>query len=107
MRVYANLRGLGKALADNKILEHHEDFSRFVCGFNKKYPLVDFIDAGNGKECSDAKLKSESSASSHESLPFACTKASTDQKSSSSIYVTSIASTSFLVDQPTMDMLDC
>ena len=55
--VYANIRGLGKALVEGKILDHQEDLGRFVCGFNKKYPLFDFVDAGNGKECSDAKLK--------------------------------------------------
>ena len=107
VRVYANLRGLGKALADNTILEHHEDLGRFVCGFNKKYPLFDFVDAGNGKECSDAKLKSGSSTFSHESLPFLCTEASNKQNSSSSTCATSIASMSFLVDPPTMAMLDC
>ena len=107
VKIYANLRGLGKALADNTILEHHEDLGRFVCGFNKKYPLFDFVDAGNGKECSDAKLKSESSALFHELWPFACIKASNKQNFSSSICATSIASTSFLVDQPTMAMLDC
>ena len=87
VRVYANLRGLGKALVDNTILEHHEDLGRFVCGFNKKYPLFDFVDAGNGKECSDAKLKSESSASSLEFRLLRCTKALTEQNSSSSICV--------------------
>ena len=62
VRVYGNLRGLGKTLVDNMILDQHEDLSRFVCGFNKKFALFDIIDAGNGKECSDAKLKSKSLA---------------------------------------------
>ncbi|KAL8951514.1 MAG: hypothetical protein Q9222_002517 [Ikaeria aurantiellina] len=57
VRVYTNMRGLGKTLVDNKILETTEDLGRFVCGFNKKFSLFDFVDAGNGKECSDAKLK--------------------------------------------------
>ena len=58
VRMYANLKGLSKAYVDNKILENHEDLGLFVRGFNKKYALFDFIDAGIGKECSDAKLKS-------------------------------------------------
>lgn len=58
VRVFANMRGLGKTLVDAKILENSEDLGRFVCGFNKKFTSFDFIDAGNGKECSDAKLKS-------------------------------------------------
>ncbi|KAL8670461.1 MAG: hypothetical protein Q9168_005001 [Polycauliona sp. 1 TL-2023] len=57
VRVYANMRGLAKTLVDAKILESVEDLGRFVCGFNKKFTSFDFIDAGNGKECSDAKLK--------------------------------------------------
>ncbi|KAL8708998.1 MAG: hypothetical protein Q9220_006207 [cf. Caloplaca sp. 1 TL-2023] len=57
VRVYTNMRGLGKTLVDNKILETTDELSRFVCGFNKKFSLFDFVDAGNGKECSDAKLK--------------------------------------------------
>ncbi|KAI4254669.1 MAG: hypothetical protein L6R42_007100 [Xanthoria sp. 1 TBL-2021] len=57
VRVFANMRGLGKTLVDAKILESPEDLGRFVCGFNKKFTSFDFIDAGNGKECSDAKLK--------------------------------------------------
>lgn len=58
--VFANMRGLGKTLVDAKILESSEDLGRFVCGFNKKFTSFDFIDAGNGKECSDAKLKNKS-----------------------------------------------
>ena len=58
VRIYANLKGLSKAYVDNKILENHEDLGLFVRGFNKKYALFDFIDAGIGKECSDAKLRS-------------------------------------------------
>ncbi|KAI4220568.1 MAG: hypothetical protein L6R36_007529 [Xanthoria steineri] len=55
--IFANMRGLGKTLVDAKILESSEDLGRFVCGFNKKFSSFDLIDAGNGKECSDAKLK--------------------------------------------------
>ncbi|KAL8870586.1 MAG: hypothetical protein Q9174_003406 [Haloplaca sp. 1 TL-2023] len=57
VRIFANIRGLAKTLVDAKILDSPEDLGRFVCGFNKKFTSFDFIDAGNGKECSDAKLK--------------------------------------------------
>ncbi|KAL8853637.1 MAG: hypothetical protein Q9221_001448 [Calogaya cf. arnoldii] len=57
VRVFANMRGLGKTLVDAQILDSSEDLGRFVCGFNKKFTSFDFIDAGNGKECSDSKLK--------------------------------------------------
>ncbi|KAL8882974.1 MAG: hypothetical protein Q9198_000105 [Flavoplaca austrocitrina] len=57
VRVFANMRGLGKTLVDAKIMDNPEDLGRFVCGFNKKFTSFDFVDAGNGKECSDAKLK--------------------------------------------------
>ncbi|KAL8884693.1 MAG: hypothetical protein Q9192_006787, partial [Flavoplaca navasiana] len=57
VRVFANMRGLGKTLVDAKIMDNPEDLGRFVCGFNRKFTSFDFVDAGNGKECSDAKLK--------------------------------------------------
>ncbi|KAL9126767.1 MAG: hypothetical protein Q9217_004236 [Psora testacea] len=55
--VYANLRGLAKAYGDAKIIQQREDLDRFVRGFNMGHGLVNIIDAGNGKECSDAKIR--------------------------------------------------
>lgn len=57
IRVYANLRGLGKAYVDHNILSSTDIFSNFVLGFNKAHPLCDFIDAGNHKEAADNKLR--------------------------------------------------
>lgn len=105
VRVYGNLRGLSRTLVDNGILDQHEDLGRFICGFNKKFALFDFIDAGNGKECSDAKLKSMSIAASYDTPGLLTTSAS--QKSSSLMSATLIVSTSYLADRPITDMLAC
>ena len=59
IRVYGNMNGLNKMYGDSNILEQREDFGRFVRGFNMGHPLCDFIDAGNGKECSDDKIRGE------------------------------------------------
>lgn len=60
IRVYGNMNGLNKRYCDSNVLEQREDFGRFVRGFNMGHPLCDFIDAGNGKECSDDKIRGES-----------------------------------------------
>jgi Fe-S-cluster containining protein len=57
IRVYANMKGLGKTYHDTKILEQREQFDRFARAFNMGHPLCDFIDAGTGKECSDHKIR--------------------------------------------------
>ena len=57
VRIYANMRGLSKIYCDTAVLKEREDFDRFVCGFNKDYAFYDYIDAGNGKECSDHKIR--------------------------------------------------
>jgi hypothetical protein len=57
IRVYANMKGMSKAYVDANILTGQHIFGEFVQGFNMADPLCDFVDAGNGKECSDEKLK--------------------------------------------------
>ena len=57
VRVYANIKGLASAYCHNKILHSKADLDAFVRGFNMGHPMVDFVDAGDGKECSDSKLK--------------------------------------------------
>lgn len=57
IRVYANVKGLGRTYFDAKILNQREHFDKFVRMFNMGHPLCDFIDAGNGKECSDDKIR--------------------------------------------------
>ncbi|CZS92071.1 uncharacterized protein RCO7_00693 [Rhynchosporium graminicola] len=57
IRVYANIKGLASAYFFNKVLERQDDLSMFIRGFNMGHPMCDFVDAGDGKECADAKLK--------------------------------------------------
>ncbi|OJJ99745.1 hypothetical protein ASPACDRAFT_1888417 [Aspergillus aculeatus ATCC 16872] len=55
--VYANLPGLEKAYREAKVLSWTETLDPFVRGFNMEDSQCDFIDAGNGKECSDVKIR--------------------------------------------------
>ncbi|RGP77187.1 hypothetical protein FLONG3_4702 [Fusarium longipes] len=58
VRVYANLRGLSKALCKNGLAgAEKRSLSSFTAGFNRSYGLADFIDAGELKENADFKLK--------------------------------------------------
>ncbi|KAJ5013041.1 hypothetical protein K4K57_003322 [Colletotrichum sp. SAR 10_99] len=57
IRVYANLKGLAKVYRDTQILKNVETLNDFVRGFNRGSYLCDFVDAGNGKECADEKVK--------------------------------------------------
>ena len=54
IRVYANVKGLAKTYKEMEIMPK---FDEFIRGFNMGDALCDFIDAGNGKECSDEKVK--------------------------------------------------
>ncbi|KAL8686608.1 MAG: hypothetical protein Q9218_006989 [Villophora microphyllina] len=57
VRVYANMKGLSKLYCDANILDHREQFEKFTRSFNMSHSLCDFVDAGNGKECSDDKIR--------------------------------------------------
>ncbi|KAI4673551.1 uncharacterized protein J4E88_008606 [Alternaria novae-zelandiae] len=57
IRVYANMKGLAKTYKDAEILPQLASFDEFVRGFNMGDPMCDYVDAGNGKECSDEKIK--------------------------------------------------
>ncbi|KAL8393864.1 hypothetical protein RB599_006082 [Gaeumannomyces hyphopodioides] len=60
VRVYANLKGLAKIYNDTGIIPPGSpptSVDEFVRGFNMLDPLCDFVDAGNGKECADEKVK--------------------------------------------------
>ncbi|KAL8391817.1 hypothetical protein RB595_002138 [Gaeumannomyces hyphopodioides] len=57
VRVYANLRGLDRVYHDVGVLPPHSSLDDFVRGFNMADASFDFVDAGNGKECSDEKIK--------------------------------------------------
>ena len=60
VRIYANLTGLSRIYSLNDITGRYWEFFLFVSGFNEKYALFDFIDAGSGKETADNKLSSRS-----------------------------------------------
>ena len=55
--IYANMKGLASTYSHNKILNSKADLDAFVRGFNMGHPMGDFVDAGDGKECADSKLK--------------------------------------------------
>lgn len=57
VRIYANMQGLAKTYEEMGILTHSAMFQDFVRGFNMGDTMCDYIDAGNGKECSDEKVK--------------------------------------------------
>lgn len=65
VHVYANLNGLTKIYGDAHIIEHREQLDRFIRGFNMAHPLFNMIDAGNGKECSDSKLRGKLELAHH------------------------------------------
>ena len=57
IRVYSNVHGLTKVYRETGIIRSDSDLSAFIRGFNMENPLCDFVDAGNGKECADVKIK--------------------------------------------------
>ncbi|RAL65966.1 hypothetical protein DID88_005627 [Monilinia fructigena] len=57
VRIFANTKGLASVYCCSKILDSADDLHMFVRGFNMGYSMCDFVDAGDGKECADAKLK--------------------------------------------------
>ncbi|KAF7534645.1 hypothetical protein G7054_g6045 [Neopestalotiopsis clavispora] len=57
VRVYANLLGMADVYKKLDTTVNSPHFDEFVRGFNMGSPLCDYVDAGNGKECSDEKVK--------------------------------------------------
>lgn len=57
IRVYANVSGLSKTYRDTNIAPVDGTLEAFIQGFNMENGLCDFVDAGNGKECSDMKIR--------------------------------------------------
>jgi hypothetical protein len=60
IRVYANVSGLAKTYLETKIAPADGTLEAFIQGFNMENGLCDFVNAGNGKECSDVKLRGQS-----------------------------------------------
>lgn len=57
IRVYANVAGLAKTYSGTGIVSSADIPRYFIQGFNMENTLCDFVDAGNGKECSDVKVR--------------------------------------------------
>ncbi|KAL8851901.1 MAG: hypothetical protein Q9221_003224 [Calogaya cf. arnoldii] len=57
VRVYANIEGLLKKFAYIGFTEEEQGLRQFVAGFTQSQPLFDFVDAGQGKERADHKIK--------------------------------------------------
>ncbi|KAL3455899.1 hypothetical protein BJX64DRAFT_297149 [Aspergillus heterothallicus] len=57
IRVYANVAGLTNAYREAGTLSIGQSLDGFIHGFNQADEWCDFVDVGNGKECSDVKLK--------------------------------------------------
>lgn len=57
VKAYANLSGLAQACVRDKKLGSTVDMHQFWIGFSRRYPLVDFVDVGSGKEEADNKLR--------------------------------------------------
>lgn len=56
VRVYANIEGLVMTYRELDITSESATMA-FIRGFNMGHAMCDFVDAGNGKECSDEKVK--------------------------------------------------
>ncbi|KAL8684330.1 MAG: hypothetical protein Q9224_006431, partial [Gallowayella concinna] len=59
VRIYANLDGLLKKYTYIDFVEEKKALRQFVTGFTQSQPLFDFIDAGQGKERADHKIKEQ------------------------------------------------
>ncbi|TQN71845.1 hypothetical protein CSHISOI_03716 [Colletotrichum shisoi] len=68
-RVFANLEGLAMTYTEMGVIHDPDVFYEFVRGFNMTNAMCDFVDAGNGKECADEKLKGDSGNPSRSEAP--------------------------------------
>lgn len=57
IRVYANVAGLTKTYRDTGTISANDTLEAFMRGFNMENVLCDFVNAGNGKECVDVKIR--------------------------------------------------
>ncbi|KZL77892.1 CCCH zinc finger DNA binding protein, partial [Colletotrichum tofieldiae] len=57
VRVFANLKGLAKTYTEIGTIPDPSILYEFARGFNMAHAMCDFVDAGNGKECADEKMK--------------------------------------------------
>lgn len=57
IKIYANVKGLAKIYKQAGVISDITVLDNFVRGLNMGYALCDYVDAGDGKECSDEKVK--------------------------------------------------
>ncbi|KAK2015884.1 hypothetical protein LZ32DRAFT_689253 [Colletotrichum eremochloae] len=57
VRVFANMKGLAKTYTELGTISDPSVLYEFVRGFNMTNATCEFVDAGNGKECADEKMK--------------------------------------------------
>ncbi len=55
VKAYANLSGLSKHFKERGI--HPSDTAQFWIGFTQRFPFMDFVDLGFGKELADNKIR--------------------------------------------------
>jgi hypothetical protein len=65
IKAYANLYGLAQACVRDKKVPSAQTIVDFWCGFSRRFPLVDFVDVGAGKEEADNKLRGNYSICVH------------------------------------------
>jgi hypothetical protein len=61
VKAYANLNGLAQACVREKRVKTGADIVQFWIGFTRRYPLVDFVDVGAGKEEADSQIRGKKS----------------------------------------------
>ncbi|KAI4099393.1 MAG: hypothetical protein LQ339_005985 [Xanthoria mediterranea] len=59
VRIYANIEGFLQKFAYIGFIEEEKALRHFVAGFTQSQPLFDFVDAGQGKERADHKIKEQ------------------------------------------------
>ncbi|KAK2001958.1 hypothetical protein LX36DRAFT_600508, partial [Colletotrichum falcatum] len=57
VRVFANMKGLAKTYTELGTIPDPGVLYEFARGFNMTNAACEFVDAGNGKECADEKMK--------------------------------------------------
>ena len=62
--VYANVEGLAKTYKEMEILPDSASLNEFIRGFNMGDVMCNYVDAGDGKECADEKVKGMSTTCS-------------------------------------------
>ncbi|KAH7323783.1 hypothetical protein BKA65DRAFT_511461 [Rhexocercosporidium sp. MPI-PUGE-AT-0058] len=57
VKAYANLTGLAYHFKKENKVYNLQDVSQFWAGFSQRYPFIDFVDVGSGKEAADNKIR--------------------------------------------------